>query len=41
VLMIVVTVMVLSIFHLEINQNKVFFKKKLFLISAHQNNPKT
>jgi hypothetical protein len=29
-----------SIFFLEMHQNNVFFKKKLFLTSSYQNNPK-
>jgi hypothetical protein len=36
----VVSVAFQSAFHLEMHQNKFFIFKKLFLISAHQNNPK-
>jgi hypothetical protein len=39
---IVITVAVQSVFRLEMHQNKKnFIFKKLFLISAHQNNLKT
>ena len=39
---IVITVAVQSVFRLEIHQNEIFFIfKKLFLISAHQNDLKT
>jgi hypothetical protein len=38
---IVVTVAVQSAFHLEMHQNKKIIFKKLFLTSAHQNDPKT
>jgi hypothetical protein len=39
---IIVAVVAQSIFHLEMHQDDIFFIfKKLFLISAYQNNPKT
>jgi hypothetical protein len=38
---IVVAVTVQSIFRLEMHQNKIFYFKKLFLTSAHQNDSKT
>jgi hypothetical protein len=34
-------VVIQNAFRLEMYQNNVFFLKKLFLKSAHQNNPKT
>jgi hypothetical protein len=42
--LIIIVVVVLndgSIIRLEIYQNEVFFKKKSFFISSHQNNLKT
>jgi len=36
----VVAVAFQSVFHIEMHQNNLFFKKKLFLRSAHQNDPK-
>jgi hypothetical protein len=35
------TVAFQSVFHPKMYQNNIFFKKKLFLTSAHQNNLKT
>jgi hypothetical protein len=36
----VVVVVFQSVFHSEMHQNDIFFKKILFLRSAHQNDPK-
>jgi hypothetical protein len=38
---IVIAVAVQSAFRLQMHQDNVFFLKKLFLISVHQNDPKT
>jgi hypothetical protein len=37
----VIAVAFQSTFYLEMHQNNIFLKKKLFLRSAHQNDPKT